>query len=223
MPAPPSPADRMKKRFAQRPCWMLAPLAKALDYAAITVRRLLRQVGYCRSYTHNGKWYTLRTTPTFNRQGLWHYKDVGFSRYGSLTATIAHLLAHSPTGLSARQLAQALEHPCHAVLTQMHRQQQVDRLLLGGEFRYLSRDAEVNRRQRERVSVPVPPNPARELSTAAALQVFVAYIQQPQWSFEQLAAHLHQPHQLPVTAGQIEALFQAHGLKKTLTTSISDS
>jgi hypothetical protein len=53
MPAPTPPADRLKKLFHRHPCWMLAPLAQALDYAFITVRRLLQQVGYFRSYTHN--------------------------------------------------------------------------------------------------------------------------------------------------------------------------
>ena len=37
---------------------MLADLARSLDYALISVRRLLKQIGYIRSYTHNGKWYT---------------------------------------------------------------------------------------------------------------------------------------------------------------------
>jgi len=223
MPPPNNPIDRLKKLFQRHPCWMLAPLAQALDYALITVRRWLQQVGYCRSYTHNGKWYTLRTSPTFNRQGLWHYQDIGFSQHGSLTATIVHLVEHSPTGLSARQLAQKLQHPCHAVLTQMHRHRQLDRLLVAREFRYLSPEAALNRRQRERVATTLPPSPATELSTAAAVQVLVAYIQHPGWSFEQLATHLQEHQQVTVTPDQMDRFFQAHGLKKTPPTPISSS
>src|SRR3974377_2500937 len=106
-----SPTDRLKKLFQRRSCWMLAPLARTLDYALITVRRLLKQVGYCRSYTHNGKWYTLRDFPTFNREGLWHHQQIGFSKHGSLTAPIRHLVERSPAGLSAPQPAHKAPHP----------------------------------------------------------------------------------------------------------------
>jgi hypothetical protein len=100
---------------------MLDQLAQALDCARISVRRFLKQIGYCRSYTHNGKWYTLRDCPDFDREGLWHFRGIGFSKHGSLTATIDHLLARSPAGLSASQLAEKLQHSCDAVLTRLPR------------------------------------------------------------------------------------------------------
>lgn len=213
-----SPTDRLQKLFQRRPCWMLAPLAQALDYALITVRRLLKQVGYCRSYTHNGKWYTLRGFPTFNREGLWHHQHIGFSKHGSLTATIRHLIERSPAGLSARQLAQKLQHPCHAVLTQMHRDQQLDRASLAGEFCYFSSDAARHRQQRERADLTLPSSSVTTLSTQAAVWVLVEYLKQPEWSFEQLAAHLQQQRELTVTPDQIRRFFQEHALKKTPTT-----
>src|SRR6266705_5705035 len=104
IPAPP-PSTRLEKLFHRRKCWTLDQLAEALDYALISVRRWLKQIGYFRSYTHNGKWYTLRDSPEFNRDGLWwHHKDIGFSKHGSLIATIGYLVARSATGLSAREL-----------------------------------------------------------------------------------------------------------------------
>src|SRR5271157_2428818 len=106
MTSPRAPADRLEKLFHRRKCWMLDQLADALGYALISVRRFLKQIGYHRSYTHNGKWYTLPDSPDFDREGLWHYQGIGFSKHGSLTATIDHLLARSPAGLSASQLTQ---------------------------------------------------------------------------------------------------------------------
>jgi hypothetical protein len=215
MSPPLTPLDRLQPLFERRVCWMLAPLAQALDYALITVRRLLKQAGYCRSYTHNGKWYTLRTTPAFNRAGLWHYQDIGFSQQGSLTATIRHLVEQSPAGLAAREISQKLQHPCHPVLTQMHRNHQLDRIPVAGEFRYLSTLAALNRRQRERIARAAPPSGPTALSTAAAVLVLVEYIKHPARSFEQLADHLQQQRELTVTPEQIDQLFQAHDLKKT--------
>lgn len=117
MPSPTPPSQRLEQLFRRRKCRMLHQLARALDYAQISVRRFLKQIGYFRSYTHNGKWYTLRDAPDFDREGLWHFRGIGFSKHGNLTATIDYLLARSTAGLSASELTQKLQHPCHAVLS----------------------------------------------------------------------------------------------------------
>src|ERR1017187_5466015 len=67
MPPPRPPSHRLEKLFHRRKCWMLDQLAESLGYALISVRRFLQQIGYCRSYTHNGKWYTLQDSPNFDR------------------------------------------------------------------------------------------------------------------------------------------------------------
>lgn len=55
---------------------MLAQLAQTLGYSPFSVRPFLKQIGYFRSYTENGKWYTLRDTPQFDQDGLWHHKGL---------------------------------------------------------------------------------------------------------------------------------------------------
>jgi hypothetical protein len=65
--------------FFDKKCWQIDELASKLNYAIISVRRLLLQVGYHRSYTHNGRWYTLKNIPVFNVHGLWHHDEIGFS------------------------------------------------------------------------------------------------------------------------------------------------
>jgi hypothetical protein len=42
--------------------------------AVVSVRRLLAQVGYHSSFTHNAGWYTLAGMPRFGRDGLWFYQ-----------------------------------------------------------------------------------------------------------------------------------------------------
>jgi len=216
MPLPSSPAQRLQKLFRRRTCWMLVQLAQALDYALISVRRLLKQIGYFRSYTHNGKWYTLHDSPSFDRDGLWHYQGIGFSKHGSLTATIGYLVGRSPAGLSASELSQKLQHPCHAVLTQLHKAGQLDRLGVAGQFRYLTTDPKLNRQQREQAAlVGPPPGPPSALSTQIALWVLVEHIKHPGLSFEQIAAHLQAERQVAVAPASIEQFFQEQALKKT--------
>ena len=209
------PTERLEKLFQRRKCWMLAELAQTLDYAFITVRRFLKQIGYFRSYTQNGKWYTLRNSPQFNREGIWHHRGIGFSKHGSLTATIGYFVANSPAGLSASELAQKLQHPCHTILSNLQKGRAVDRVKVQGEFRYLCIAEGINRRQRELVAAAQPPSPSTSLSTQAALFALVEYIQQPGLSFEQLAANLQLHRQLSVAPESIRRFFQEHDLKKT--------
>ena len=112
MTPPRPPAERLEKLFHRRRCWMLDQLAQTLGYALISVRRFLKQIDYFRSFTDNGKWYTLHDSPDFDRDGLWHYRGISFSKHGSLTATIDHLVGRSPAGLSASELSQKLHQVC---------------------------------------------------------------------------------------------------------------
>jgi hypothetical protein len=215
MPAQLPPKEHLLKLFSRRPCWKLADLAHSLNRALISARRLLKQIGYFRSYTDNSTWYTLRDTPQFNREGIWHHKKIGFSKHGSLIATIGYLVARSPSGLSARELGQKLQHPCHAVLTILHKNQGLDRVKVQGEFRYLTTEESMNRRQRAQAAVLQPPNPASTLSTQAAVWVLVEHIRNPGLSFEQIAARLQEQRQMTLAPESISRFFQEHDLKKT--------
>ena len=210
-----SPTEQLEKLFNRRPCWILADLARALDYALISVRRFLLQIGYFRSYTQNGKWYTLRSTPRFNHDGLWHNGDIGFSKHGSLTSTIGHLVGRSSAGLTARELAQKLQHPCPAVLTHLHQVGELDRLKVQGAFRYLSIESSLNGQQRESAMIAASPNPASSLSTQAAVLVLVEHIKNPALSFQEIAARLWTQEALAVPPESMGRFFEEHGLKKT--------
>ena len=215
MTPPRPPAERLEKLFHRRKCWMLDQLAQTFGYALISVRRFLKQIGYFRSYTDNGRWYTLHDSPDFDRDGLWHYRGIGFSKHGSLTATIDHLVGRSPAGLSASELSQKLQHPCHAVLTQLHKAGRLDRLRPCGQFRYLAADPRLNGRQREQAALAQTPSPMAALSTQTALWVLVEHIKEPALSFEQIAARVQEHRHLAVAPEAIQRFFQEHALKKT--------
>jgi hypothetical protein len=210
-----SPTERLKSLLHRRKCWTLAQLAQTLDYSPFSVRPFLKQIGYFRSFTDNGKWYTLRDTPQFDRNGLWHYKRIGFSKHVSLTATIAHLVGRSPAGLSASELTQKLQHPCNPVLTHLYQDGLLDRVKVAGQFRYLAKEPQLNGPQRQQALLIQGPDASTSLSTQAAVWVLVEHIKNPALSFEQLAVHLREQRKLPVTSELIDRFFQEHGLKKT--------
>ena len=80
----PQVMDDLTKLFAKNPIWTLQTLAEHLNYSEVSVRRFLKRIGYVRSYTHNGKLYTLKRIAQFNSQGIWRHKQTGFSKHGSL-------------------------------------------------------------------------------------------------------------------------------------------
>ena len=48
--------------------------------------------------------YQVYTVPRFDNNGLWHYKDIYFSRYGNLKNTIVQLVGSSSSGLTGKEI-----------------------------------------------------------------------------------------------------------------------
>ena len=208
------PIKRLGQLFEQKKCWMIDELSNALGYAVISTRRFLKQIKYYRSYSHNGKWYTLRAIPRFNRNGIWRYQKIGFSSHGNLTQTIVFLINKSQKGITAKQLADKLYYTCHAVLTNMYKAQLIDRVKHRGEFVYLSTDDKLSRRQRRRLEAYATKKALQPFNAQTAVFILVAFIKNPQWSYQQIAAQLKHSKNLVVRPEGIERFLEQHGIKK---------
>lgn len=215
MPSKSQPLDRLAQLFSEQKCWQINDISESMGYAVVSVRRFLKQIGYFRSYTHNGKWYTLCSIPVFNRYGLWHFNDIGFSKHGSLTQTISSLINRSRKGYTAKELSQLLKTPCHAVLTNIHKSGQIDRDKLTQQFIYFSEDRRVNRRQRKFLETTLARDLPQVLSAETAVFVLVEFIKDSSLSFEQIAVNLKNKRNITVAVKDIAWLFEKHGIKKS--------
>lgn len=209
------PQEKLISLFAQQSCWMIKPLATAIGYSVPSTRRFLVEAGYYSSFTHNGKWYTLRTIPHFDRNGIWFFDLIGFSRAGSLTNTLVKLVTQSQGGMTAEQLGEKLRCRCHSVLVQLHRQEKIQRQKQGRSYLYLAVDPstqamQLQAREGKIVSVPLP--------AEVAVLILAEFIRQPDLSFEQLAKAIASGRHIRINAAQVEDLFDLHGLKKTMLT-----
>ena len=93
MQAKDKPLKVVEKLFRQHRVVGLNDLREAVGGSShMTIFRRLRELNYLSSYTHAGRYYTLYDIPRFNRNGLWHYKEIGFSRRGSLKNTVKYLV-----------------------------------------------------------------------------------------------------------------------------------
>lgn len=209
-------SEQITTLFTKQPCWMIEPLAGELKYSIPSVRRFLTAVGYYSSFTHNGRWYTLRSIPRFNRDGLWFHCEIGFSRAVSLTKTVITLVTNSPAGLTAEQIGEKLHCRCHTVLVQLHRKKKLQRQKTGRSFVYLAADFRTAARQRQIISAQKTRTP--QLPAEIAVLILVEFIRNPEAGFAQLVKTIKRSSKVTVKIAQIERLFQKYALKKTMLT-----
>jgi hypothetical protein len=105
-----------------------------------TVFRKLRQLDYITSYSHRGRYYTLKDTPRFDELGLWSYRSVFFSRYGTLMATIEAFVHLSDAGYYATELEEILQVRVKNTLLSLIDQRRLEREKVSGRYLYCSQD-----------------------------------------------------------------------------------
>ncbi len=97
--------------FRKRPIVTLSTLLETLrTRSRMSVFRRLSVIDYLTSYSHAGRYYTLRAIPEFDEGGLWHHLGVSFSRYGSLKSTVEHIVNDSEAGKTHPELRPAPAH-----------------------------------------------------------------------------------------------------------------
>ena len=130
----------------------LGQLQAALDNPSrITIFRKLAEMEYISSYSHRGKFYTLKSIANFNAMGLWHYKSVGFSVFGNLIVTLLSLVNDSEAGYTATELKEILRVKTKHALTQLVRSERLQREKFDLSYVYLSLEPSVADRQRKGV------------------------------------------------------------------------
>ena len=112
----------LKQFFDRHKIATLDQLREALgNPARCTVFRKLGDLQYLSSYSHRGKYYTLKSIARFSEQGLWSFRSVWFSRFGNLLQTCQAFVHHSDAGYSAGELKDILQVKTKHALTQLVR------------------------------------------------------------------------------------------------------
>jgi hypothetical protein len=119
-------------------------LGTAVD---VTVFRKLKPLDYLTSYSHRGRYYTLREIARFDEQGLWSQAEAWFSRFGTLLATAEAFIDRSPRGYFADELAPVLHVEVQDALHQLTQQGRVSRQIVSGRYLYTATDPAAQRRQ----------------------------------------------------------------------------
>jgi hypothetical protein len=138
----------LKQFFDQHKIATLDELQEALgNPARCTVFRKLRGLQYLSSYSHRGKYYTLKSVARFSQQGLWSFRSVCFSRFGNLLQTCQAFVHDSEAGYSAGELKDILQVKTKHALTQLVGEGRLVRETLDAVYVYLSAQKELASQQ----------------------------------------------------------------------------
>ena len=139
----------------------------------MTVFRKLTALGYLSSYSHRGKFYTLKDIAEFDEQGLWSFHSVWFSKYGNLIETAREFVEGSEMGYTVPELEGLVHVECKAALLRLIERKLLDRDMIDGLYVYWSRDAGKQRAQRLRRTERDPGIPGEELAMADELKAAI--------------------------------------------------
>src|ERR1039458_1330221 len=112
--------DSLRKLLLRDKIATLPDLKRALGTDVdLTVFRKLKQLDYLTSYSHGGRFYTLREIARFGGDGLWSCPPAWFSRYVTLLATVEAFVRNSIAGYFAEELSAILHVGAQDVLRRL--------------------------------------------------------------------------------------------------------
>jgi len=208
------PSQRLSRLFQRSPIADLPTLEGVLGTASrTTVYRILLSLGYLTSFSHAGRFYTLKDVPTFDDDGLWRHGDVLFSKYGTLRETIVRLVERADAGHTHAELRARLHLRVQDTLRGLIDDRKLDRVSINRLYVYVSIDqavaqAQVAKRQEIRAQ-------AAGLSDLAVFEVLLEVIHGAgAWIAPKVVSQRLENRGINVNPEQVERVYQEHGIVK---------
>lgn len=195
----------------------LEKLVSYLSCSIPTARLRLKQGGAYTSYNQNGRYYAMSTVPRFDNNGLWHYKDIYFSRYGNLKNTIVQLVERSSSGLTGKEIGAFVRLDPRSFMHHFRNAGGIQREKPEGVYVYFSDNPVTYKQQRKSRSKLA--HPAGEvLSDVDVVMILSALIKHHGICLEEIMA-LPEIRMHKISSAAIHDFLEHHGLvKKTPTT-----
>lgn len=162
------PAEKLARLLHEQTVATMPQLKAALGTSVTyTVLRKLAPLGYRSSYSHNGTYYTLDSIARYDQLGLWSYRDVHFSRYGTLLNTAEALVHESAAGYQVPELEAVVQVAAKDALRQLVQAERLFRREWQGRYLYCALDR--TRRQQQWAARQAQQDTGDDLQAAKAL------------------------------------------------------
>jgi hypothetical protein len=162
------PTDRLASLLRDQKVATMPQLKSALGTAVtFTVLRKLSPLGYRSSYSHGGTYYTLDSIARYDALGLWSYRDIHFSRHGTLLNTAATLVTKAPAGYFTDELDAVVHVATKDALRHLVQRDRLYRRETAGRYLYCAHERQ--RRQEQWAARQAQQRPDDELQAAIVL------------------------------------------------------
>ena len=198
--------------FALEKVLILTEVCKILLCSPITAHRRLKEWGAYTSYNKNGRYYTIGAIPEFNKNDIWQYRDIFFSRYGTLKNTVVALTIKSKKGLNHAELQEIIGLNPKYFMARFRELSEVRKERYKHSIIYFSDHAEIYEAQK-RNRFPPEPTTTKLPSDAQAIIILVELIHNPGMNSNELTLKLEKKG-TRIDAGSVSALFQKYELGK---------
>lgn len=142
------PSELLLSRLKEKKVMTIQELKDTLKTRCrMTVFRKLTALDYISSYSHSGKYYSLKRIAKYNKYGIWSHESASFSRSGTLKKTIEFLINDSTKGHSALELRSYLKVKVEDILLELVKDKTVARKKMSGIFIYFSTSPKLGKKQ----------------------------------------------------------------------------
>ncbi len=203
----------IENHFVEKNVLTLKDLSQFFNVSVRTIQRIIGPLDTIKSYDHNGRYFSLKKLAHFDSTGIWKYKDIHFSKYGTLKNTLVAIINNSSEGMDASQIKEALDLDTRSFLFQYKDVGGIRREKVGKHYVYFSADRQRFLQQLSNRKQSLESQAQAPLEGTAAIYVLVETIRHPGFSFEQLSQHLGK-HGIKVKPEVIRDFFIFYGIEK---------
>jgi hypothetical protein len=125
-------------------------ILKQVNCSEATLRRDIRRIKGITSFTHQGRFVTLKDIPKFDKNGIWFYRKAGFTKYKNSLELIVHLINNSKEGLNREQIQQILKIQIFQQIQTLLKRNELYRCKIGNKYIYLPEQLAMNQKKRLR-------------------------------------------------------------------------
>lgn len=205
--------ERLKDLFLKKNVLEIHDVIKVVNATSrMTAYRYLKKLDYLSSYTHARQFYTLKDIPKFDKDGIWHYGDIGFSKHGTLMETIVHLINDSKNGKTNSELEKQQRIYVQNALLSLVKAKKIRREERNGVYVYFSSDSEIGSTQMRRHNEIGSTKRLSDWIVAEILiEVLKSLTEKP--CMDEVITRLSNRGSL-ITREQVEQVFEENGLEK---------
>ena len=126
-------------------------ILKQVSCSEVTLRRDIRRIEGITSFTHQGRFVTLKDIAKFDKNGIWFYRKVGFTKYKNSLELIVHLINNSKRGLSREQIQEITKIQTFQQIQTLLKRNELYRSKIGNKYIYLPEELAKNREKRHQL------------------------------------------------------------------------